>query len=92
MTMCGPSSPPRWSTPRRIAPTDRVGEAVGRTVAGVVRQMSSFWNSGTSSTLTVALGEHHTAWRGTHNFDNRSIRLTFEVTALIYDEGFNLDL
>ena len=38
------------------------------------------------------LGDHHTASVGTHNFDNRSIRLTFEVAAVIYSEGFNLDI
>jgi cardiolipin synthase len=25
---------------------------------------------------------------GTHNFDNRSFRLNFEVMAIIFDEGF----
>jgi cardiolipin synthase len=36
----------------------------------------------------VALIDHQTSLVGTANFDNRSFRLNFEVTALIYDEDF----
>lgn len=36
----------------------------------------------------VTLIDHHTALVGTANFDNRSFRLNFEVTALVHDDGF----
>jgi cardiolipin synthase len=36
----------------------------------------------------VALIDQHTALVGTANFDNRSFRLNFEVTALVHDDGF----
>lgn len=36
----------------------------------------------------VALIDRHTALVGTANFDNRSFRLNFEVTALIHDDAF----
>lgn len=36
----------------------------------------------------VGLVDHSSAWVGTANFDNRSFRLNFEVTALIADEDF----
>ena len=37
----------------------------------------------------VLLVDRHTAMVGTHNFDNRSFRLNFEVGALVVDEDFN---
>jgi cardiolipin synthase len=37
----------------------------------------------------VMLVDDHTSVIGTHNFDNRSFRLNFEVAALVYDEAFN---
>ena len=36
----------------------------------------------------VALVDEHTALIGTANFDNRSFRLNFEVTALVHDNAF----
>jgi cardiolipin synthase A/B len=36
----------------------------------------------------VALVDDHTALVGTANFDNRSFRLNFEVTALVHDDAF----
>ncbi|MEJ2310489.1 MAG: cardiolipin synthase [Gammaproteobacteria bacterium] len=36
----------------------------------------------------VMLVDDHTASVGTHNFDNRSFRLNFEIAAVVYDEGF----
>ena len=36
----------------------------------------------------VALVDEHTALVGTANFDNRSFRLNFEVTALVHDDAF----
>jgi cardiolipin synthase len=36
----------------------------------------------------VMLVDDHVASVGTHNFDNRSFRLNFEVTSVIVDEGF----
>jgi cardiolipin synthase len=29
---------------------------------------------------------------GTHNFDNRSFRLNFEIAAVVYDEGFTREV
>ena len=37
----------------------------------------------------VMLIDDTTSSIGTHNFDNRSFRLNFEIAAVIYDEGFN---
>ena len=37
----------------------------------------------------VMLVDHHVVTIGTHNFDNRSFRLNFEIAALISDEDFN---
>ena len=37
----------------------------------------------------VMLIDDHTSSIGTHNFDNRSFRLNFEVAAVVYDEEFN---
>ena len=36
----------------------------------------------------VMLVDDHTASVGTHNFDNRSFRLNFEIAAVVYDEDF----
>jgi cardiolipin synthase len=36
----------------------------------------------------VMLVDDHIATVGTHNFDNRSFRLNFEVTSIIIDESF----
>jgi len=36
----------------------------------------------------VMVIDDHTASVGTHNFDNRSFRLNFEVAAVVYDEAF----
>jgi cardiolipin synthase len=36
----------------------------------------------------VTLLDEHTALVGTANFDNRSFRLNFEVTALVHDDAF----
>ena len=36
----------------------------------------------------VVLVDHNLAAVGTHNLDNRSCRLNFEVTALVFDRGF----
>ncbi len=40
----------------------------------------------------VLLVDSHTAMVGTHNFDNRSFRLNFEVGALIVDPDFNAEV
>lgn len=40
----------------------------------------------------VMLVDDHTSSVGTHNFDNRSFRLNFEVAALVYDEAFNREV
>jgi len=40
----------------------------------------------------VMLVDDHTSSVGTHNFDNRSFRLNFEVAALVYDEPFNREV
>ena len=40
----------------------------------------------------VMLVDHHTSSIGTHNFDNRSFRLNFEIAAVIHDESFNSDV
>jgi cardiolipin synthase len=40
----------------------------------------------------VMLVDRQTSMIGTHNFDNRSFRLNFEVGALIFDEGFNREV
>lgn len=40
----------------------------------------------------VMLVDNMTSVVGTHNFDNRSFRLNFEVAALIYDEPFHREL
>lgn len=40
----------------------------------------------------VMLIDRTTASVGTHNFDNRSFRLNFEVAAVIYDETFNSEV
>lgn len=37
----------------------------------------------------VLLVDHRVASVGTANFDNRSFRLNFEITAVVLDEGFN---
>ena len=37
----------------------------------------------------VMLIDDHTASVGTHNFDNRSFRLNFEIAAVVYDPAFN---
>jgi cardiolipin synthase len=40
----------------------------------------------------VMLVDYSTSSIGTHNFDNRSFRLNFEVAAVIYDEEFNREV
>ena len=40
----------------------------------------------------VMLVDDKTSVIGTHNFDNRSFRLNFEVAAVVYDEAFNREL
>lgn len=40
----------------------------------------------------VMLVDDHTASIGTHNFDNRSFRLNFEIAAVVYDEAFNREV
>jgi len=40
----------------------------------------------------VMLVDDHTSTIGTHNFDNRSFRLNFEVAALVYDKAFNREV
>jgi cardiolipin synthase len=40
----------------------------------------------------VMLVDDTTSSIGTHNFDNRSFRLNFEIAAVIYDEGFNREV
>ncbi len=40
----------------------------------------------------VGLVDQETAWVGTANFDNRSFRLNFEVTALIHDAAFAAEM
>jgi cardiolipin synthase len=40
----------------------------------------------------VMLVDRGTSLIGTHNFDNRSFRLNFEVGALVYDEPFNAEV
>jgi cardiolipin synthase len=40
----------------------------------------------------VMLIDDHSSSIGTHNFDNRSFRLNFEITALVYDETFNAEV
>jgi cardiolipin synthase len=40
----------------------------------------------------VLLVDRMTSMIGTHNFDNRSFRLNFEVGALVYDEAFTAEV
>jgi cardiolipin synthase len=40
----------------------------------------------------VMLVDDHIATVGTHNFDNRSFRLNFEVTSIIIDESFGSEV
>lgn len=40
----------------------------------------------------VMLVDDTTSSIGTHNFDNRSFRLNFEIAAVVYDEGFNREV
>jgi cardiolipin synthase len=40
----------------------------------------------------VMLIDDSTVSIGTHNFDNRSFRLNFEVAAVVYDESFNAEV